>query len=255
MIARADSHAHLLEMEAKGLDPEAELAACEAAGVELVLDVSTHPSRFAQRRSRFAASRIVRFASGIAPGPDSYADIPAVLSALEGTLRDPGVVAVGEAGLDYHWNWAPREKQLELFGGQIALAAARDLPLIVHCRLAEEDCIATLRGKGLRGIIHCVSFGPELARRFLDLGFMLSFAGNVAYKGASAIAESARICPADMLLTETDSPFLSPPMRRGKPNSPRWVGATNEFIAAIRGEDEGEFALRALENLRRLIGA
>jgi len=161
--------------------------------------------------------------------------------ALAGVLRDAlaagdPVVAVGECGLDYHYDHAERAAQRRTFADQIALANALDLALVVHTREAWDDTLDILRTEGApkRTVIHCFTGGADEARRCLDLGAYLSFSGIVTFKSATDIRIAAALCPVDRLLVETDAPFLAPVPHRGKVNRPAWVSVVGEAVADLR---------------------
>ena len=157
---------------------------------------------------------------------------------LEALLAEPEVVAVGECGLDYHYDHSPASVQRESFAAQIALAHAHDLALVVHTREAWDDTFAILAAEGVpeRTVIHCFTGGPDEARRCLDLGAHLSFSGIVTFKGAPEVREAVALCPLDRLLVETDSPFLAPVPHRGRPNQPAYVTAwSGDAVAGVLG--------------------
>ena len=143
------------------------------------------------------------------------------------------MVAVGECGLDYHYDHSPREVQRAVFADQIALAKKHDLALVVHTREAWDDTFAMFASEGVpdRTVIHCFTGGPEEAQKCLDLGAWLSFSGIVTFPGAPEVLEAATLCPLDRLLVETDSPFLAPVPHRGKPNRPALVPFVGTAIA------------------------
>jgi len=165
------------------------------------------------------------------------------VAAVEHVLLDalgegPGVVvAVGECGLDYHYDHSPRDAQRSAFAAQVSLARAHGLCLVVHTREAWDDTLDVLRGEGVpdRTVLHCFTGGPDEARRCLDLGAYLSFSGIVTFKGAQDVRDAAALCPVDRLLVETDAPFLAPVPHRGQQNRPAWVAAVGEAVAALRG--------------------
>jgi TatD DNase family protein len=165
------------------------------------------------------------------------------LAEVETTLNEvlaeqPGVVvAVGECGLDYHYDHSPRAAQREVFAAQSAWAIERGLALVVHCRDAWDDTFDVLRTAGPPGrtVLHCFTGGPDEARRFLEIGAYLSFSGIVTFKGASEIRDAAALCPLDRLLVETDAPFLAPVPHRGKENRPAWVVEVGHAVAAVKG--------------------
>ena len=165
-----------------------------------------------------------------------------------GTIADlvasPRVVAVGECGLDYHYENSPRDVQLPAFEAQIALARQHGVSLVVHTRDAWDDTFAVFDSGGLPGstVIHCFTGGPDEARGCLDRGAFISFSGIVTFKNAADLREAARMCPLDRMLVETDSPFLAPVPHRGRPNEPAHVGVVGTAIADLRGIHPQELA-------------
>jgi TatD DNase family protein len=151
--------------------------------------------------------------------------------------RGPEVVAVGECGLDYHYDYSPRPVQREAFAAQVALAHEYDLALVIHTREAWDDTWAVLRAAGVpsRTVFHCFTGGPAEAEQALALGAALSFSGIVTFPGAPEVRAAAALCPLDRLLVETDSPFLAPVPHRGQPNSPAFVPIVGAAVAAARG--------------------
>jgi len=156
----------------------------------------------------------------------------------------PRVVGIGECGLDYYYEHSPRDIQMPAFAEQIALAKEHNLSLVIHTRDAWEDTFNVLDSEGVpeHTIIHCFSGGPDEARKCLDRGAYLSFSGIVTFKNAVELRDAAKLCPADRLLIETDSPFLAPVPHRGRPNEPAHVGIVGTFIADLRGHDVVDFA-------------
>lgn len=164
--------------------------------------------------------------------------------------------AVGEIGLDYHYNYSDPDRQRQVFRIQLELAARIDLPVVVHSRLAADDVRAAVRAAGLTrgGVLHCFTEDWTFARDMLDLGFFISFSGILTYPKASEIRDAARRVPVDRILVETDSPFLAPVPYRGKlkRNEPRYVRETARFLAELRGVEPSELARRTTENFQRL---
>ena len=177
-------------------------------------------------------------------------------------LDEPRVVAVGETGLDRHWDFTPFDVQQDFFRRHLELAQQRDLPVIIHCRDAEADLLPMLRqaaARGpLRGVLHAFSGDAALAQQCLALGFWISFAGNVTYtnKKFDGLRAVAAAVPPDRLLVETDSPYLVPHPLRGKQrrNEPAWVRHTAQCLAALRGQSLAELAALTSGNARRLFG-
>lgn len=165
----------------------------------------------------------------------------------------PRVVGIGECGLDYYYENSPRDIQIPAFAEQIALAKEHNLSLVIHTRDAWEDTFNVLDSEGIpeNTIIHCFSGGPDEARQCLDRGAYLSFSGIVTFNNAVELREAAKMCPADRLLIETDSPFLAPVPHRGRPNEPAHVGIVGTFIADLRGHEVVDFAAVTSANALR----
>jgi TatD DNase family protein len=163
---------------------------------------------------------------------------------LEELVRAGGVVAVGECGLDFHYDHSPREAQRAVFAAQIALARAVSLPLVVHTREAWAETFDILEVEGVPAtvVFHCFTGGPDEARRCLDAGGHLSFSGIVTFPSADDVRAAAALCPLDRVLVETDSPYLAPIPHRGKRNQPAWVSVVGEAVAALRGIASEEVA-------------
>lgn len=180
---------------------------------------------------------------------------PADAEAIEQAAADPRARAIGETGLDYFRDYAPRDDQLRAFEAQLDIAARVDLPVVIHTRAAEDDTFRILaeRATELTVILHCFS-APERVQECLEHGYTCSFAGNVTYKNNQALQEAAAQLPADRILVETDSPYLSPVPLRGKPNEPANVVHTAEFVADLRGVPYAELDQTVEENSRRLFG-
>ena len=169
----------------------------------------------------------------------------------------PKVVAVGEIGLDYYYDHSPRDVQKLVLVRQMELARELHLPIIIHCRDAWDDLresvAADWKPTGLGGILHCFSGSIEDARRFLDWGFLISFAGNVTFKKAESLRDVARVIPLDRMLTETDSPYLAPVPYRGKRNEPAYVREVTQELAQLRKMTEEELARQVLENFEEFL--
>jgi TatD DNase family protein len=163
-------------------------------------------------------------------------------------------VAVGEIGLDYHYDFSPRAVQRDVFVEQLETARALNLPVIIHTREADDDTFAVLasEGKGLAGVFHCFTGSVDRARKALDLGFHLSLAGIVTFPKATDLHEVAAFVPENRLLVETDSPFLSPVPHRGKRNEPAFVSHVVDALATIRGTSPGQIAAQTTRNFLEL---
>ena len=244
-----DSHCHLAD-DAFVDDLDAVVGRAREAGVEralCILDVTNEDE--APRAARVAAAwPAVRFAAGVHPhlaapfADEAEAAVRAVRAALE---RFPGVCAIGEIGLDYHYDFAPRPVQIEVFRRQIALARELGRPIVIHTREADDDTLAAIRSEGrgdVRGVFHCFTGDAAAARRALDLGFHVSFSGIATFRRADDIRAAAAVVPADRLLVETDAPYLAPVPFRGRRNEPAWVARVVDVLAGVRGQAIGEVA-------------
>jgi TatD DNase family protein len=249
-----DIHCHLDDERFAG-DLDAVLARLSDAGVVAAVTVGTDPASnrwsVAQAESRPGLHAAVGFHPTEAGRPLSEAD----WSELESLVRRPRVVAVGETGLDWHGDRAPRDAQRERFARQVAIARAAGKPVVIHCREAYAECLAQLRvawPPPVRGVMHCFAGTEADARAALDLGLFLSFAGPVGYPGSHALRGVARTAPADRFVVETDAPWLPPQSRRGQRNEPAFVAETVDALARARGEPRGTVAARTTENARAL---
>ena len=174
----------------------------------------------------------------------------------------PGVAAIGECGLDYHYSPETAAAQRELFARMLALACARRLPVIVHSRAAEDDTLALLKeyaaawtgDPNRRGVLHCFTGGEDFARRVLASGLLVSFSGILTFRNADSIRAAARLVPADRLLVETDAPYLAPVPHRGGRNEPAFVVEVVRALAAARGEPAEQVAVQTTRNATRLFG-
>jgi TatD DNase family protein len=230
-----DTHAHLDALE----EPDAALERACAAGVTRVITIGTGIDS-CRRALALAAREGVHAALGIDPHQAGTGEA-ARLDELRELLGTPGVVAVGEAGLDYHYGADRKAEQRELFGAQLALARERELPIVVHTREANADTEAMLRAHDGAVVMHCFS-EPGLLDAALECGWYVSFAGNVTYPKAHDLREAAARVPADRILAETDSPYLSPQPVRGRRNEPAHVLHTVAVLAETRGENAAELA-------------
>src|ERR1700691_1784549 len=169
----------------------------------------------------------------------------------------PKVLAVGEMGLDYHYDFSPRDVQKSVFIEQMGIAAAAKKPIVIHTREAWDDTLALIEQHwtphGIGGIMHCFSGGPDEAGRALDLGFYLSFGGIVTFPKALAVQAAAKLAPRDRILIETDAPYLAPVPKRGKRNEPALMVHTARKLAELRGESYEEVCASTSENFRRLL--
>lgn len=249
-----DSHCHL-DMDFAA-DREAVLARARAAGVGAMVTIGASGSFEANHAAvaLAAAHDAIHATVGVHPHEAASVDDD-VLARIAALAAAPKVVAIGETGLDYHYEHSPRAAQREAFARFIQLARRLHLPVVVHLRDADDDAVAVLRaerGDEVGGVIHCFSGDAAGARRFLDLGFHISFSGIVTFKTADALREAARVVPSDRLMVETDAPFLAPIPYRGRRNEPALVVQTAAVLAEVRGESLADLAEATSANTRRL---
>ncbi|MCU1346618.1 MAG: putative deoxyribonuclease [Acidimicrobiia bacterium] len=225
-----DSHCHLDDPRIEGGAAGA-LERGAVAGVTRYITVGTDADHSRAAIALAAQHDQVWATVGLHPH-DAVNGVDSLLELLD----QPKVVAVGECGLDYHYDHSPRDVQRRVFAEQIALAHQRQLALVIHTRAAWDDTFDVLRAEGVppRTIFHCFSGGPDEARRSLDLGAYLSFSGIVSFKTAGDVRAAAEICPADRLMVETDSPYLAPVPRRGQTNEPANVALVGAVLAEVR---------------------
>ncbi len=226
-----DSHCHLTHAGGDG----AVVAEARSAGVGRMVTVGTDAEESAAAVAVARAHDGVWATVGLHPH-DAHRGLDWMAALLD--RAGPEVVAVGECGLDYHYDHSPRPVQREVFAAQVALARRHDLALVVHTREAWDDTFAILRSEGTpaRTVLHCFTGGPDEARRALELGAWVSFSGIVTFPSAPEVRQAASLVPAERLLVETDSPFLAPVPHRGKPNRPALVPVVGAAVAASRGQ-------------------
>lgn len=229
-----DDHCHLGHLDlADDAAVVAALAEAADAGVTRVIDVGTDVADSTAAADRAVAHAEVWATAGVHPHEARHG-----LEGLEALLARPEIRAVGECGLDYHYDHSPREKQQEVFAAQVALAHAYGRALVVHTREAWDDTFTVLDEAGVpeRTVFHCFTGGPAEAERALALGAHLSFSGIVTFPSADDVRGAARLCPDDRLLVETDAPFLTPVPHRGKSNRPGLVALVGGRVADLRGQ-------------------
>jgi TatD DNase family protein len=253
-----DSHCHLDDAY-YGADRAAVLGRARAAGVTAFVCVGVgRGSSAAEEAAAIAAAEPDVFATvGVHPH-DTAEATEAHWATFERLARTPRVVGVGETGLDYHYEHAPRDVQQQAYRRSIALARAAGLPVVSHVRDAHEDAAAILGEEGaggpLPGVIHCFTGGVAEARVYLDLGQHLSFSGIVTFKNAGNIREAAAFAPVDRILVETDAPYLAPVPHRGGRNEPAFIVETLKALAALRGMAPEELDAATTANTRKLFG-
>jgi TatD DNase family protein len=252
-VKLVDSHCHL-DDEQFASDREAVIARALAAGVERMVAIGTGggPPDL-EAGIRLAESHPAIYASvGVHPHDAAKANA-SDLGRLRALLSHPRVLALGEIGLDYHYNFSPPEKQREVFAFQLKLAAEIGKPVVIHTREAWPDTMRLIRESGVStGIMHCFTGGPEEAREALDAGFHLSFAGMVTFPKAQDIRAAAALTPDDRLLVETDAPYLAPVPHRGRRNEPAFLLGTVARLAEIRGVAPERIAGLTTDNFERL---
>jgi TatD DNase family protein len=237
-----DTHAHLTSLA----DPEQAIAEALDAGLRQIVTIGQGPDDAEAALQLCDAHPEVRVVAGLHPHRAAEWG-PEVERQLDGLLADPRVVGVGECGLDYYRDRAPREAQAAAFEGQLRLAEKHGLPVVIHTRDASDDTLATLRSARCSVVLHCFSM-PERLDEALERGYWCSFAGNVTYPKATDLQEAARRVPSDRLLVETDCPYLAPVPHRGRPNRPAYVLDTLRFVAGLRGEDPGALGGQVVAN-------
>ena len=254
-----DSHAHI-DGEEFDADRDEVVARAHEAGVVAILNVGTgDPQSGALERAVKVAEHYegVYAAVGVHPHDARLFDESAAERVRELAMSTKRVIAWGEIGLDYHYDNSPREVQREVFARQLRMARELNLPVIVHSREADEDTVDILRADrggtaaALGGIMHCFGGGYEMAASVLELGFMISFAGNVTFKKAEALRDVARRVPLERLLIETDCPFLTPVPFRGRRNEPARVVETARCLAEMHGVEVEEFGRITTGNFHR----
>jgi TatD DNase family protein len=257
-----DSHCHLAGQEFAA-DLDAVVARAREAGLVrcLVILGADEDDEFTQAERVAAAWPDVRFAIGVHPHQaHKFADNPAAAAGLTASRIElvPGACAVGEIGLDYHYDFSPKDVQQAVFRVQLQLARDLALPVVIHTREAEDDTLSILAEetfRGLRGVFHCFTGDRDAAARALATGFHLSIPGIVTFPKAEDLRIAASAVPPERLLIETDSPYLAPIPHRGKRNEPAFVANVFESLATLRGIERPMFATQLIENFDDLFGA
>jgi TatD DNase family protein len=255
-VTLVDSHCHLDDEQFSG-DLDQVIERAREAGVERMLAIGTGQGppdleaaiRLAERYACIHATAGVHPHDASKAGPDTF-------KRLAELLRHPKVVAVGEIGLDYHYDFSPREVQRGVFLAQLEIAAAAHKPVIIHTREAWEDTLALLgEHRAGPGIMHCFTGGAEEARQALNLGFHLAFGGVTTFPKADSVREAAGITPDDRILVETDCPYLAPVPHRGRRNEPAYMLETVRKLAELRGVSAEHFASLTTRNFESLMFA
>jgi TatD DNase family protein len=253
-----DSHCHLADQAFEN-DLAAVVTRAREAGLTaaLVILSAGDEAEAARARKVREAWPAVRFAAGVHPhNAGAFGGRPGEAAASTAAHATTfAACAVGEIGLDYHYDFAARDVQREVFAAQLALAQQLGRPVIIHTREATDDTFDILAQAGaLRGVFHCFTGDAAMARRALDIGFFLSFSGILTFPKAESIREAARLVPDDRLLVETDSPYLAPVPFRGQRNEPAHVTRVVDALAALRGGTPSAMAERTSLNFTGLFG-
>lgn len=248
-----DTHVHLLDERFDG-DREEILLRLTENQVGNVVEASSDLENSIYAAALAREHHIVHAAVGIHPHSASEWD-ERTEETLRGLLQEPKVVAVGEIGLDYHYDFSPREKQKEVFERQIMLALDVDMPIVVHSREATADTMEILRRyPNVRGELHCFSGSAETAEELVKMGFYIAFGGAVTFKNARKTVTAAKAVPLERLLIETDCPYMTPVPFRGKRNEPAYVSYVAEKLAEVREIPLEEIVRITEENAKRFFG-
>ena len=242
-----DTHTHVTSCAD---EPDVVLARARAAGVTRVITIGSSPEEMTEAHALADGRDDVFVTAGLHPNSAAlWSD--EVAAEIEHRAANPRCVAIGETGLDWFRDNAPRDAQLAAFRAQIGIAQRLDLPLTIHCREADDDVFELLdAADATRVVLHCFSY-PHRLDAAVERGWYCSFAGNVTYGSAGTLAAAAARCPTDLLLLETDAPYLSPVPFRGKPNEPANVVATLAFVAGRRGVTPEELEATVEANAAR----
>ncbi|MEU6041016.1 TatD family hydrolase [Actinomadura sp. NPDC047616] len=247
-----DSHCHLDMLD---VPVEEALAAAKAAGIARIVTIGCDLAS-----SRWAADTAAEYDdvyAGVAIHPNETAGVSdAVLDDIAEMAALPRVRAVGETGLDYYRDWAPKDDQHRSFRAHVDIAKRTGKALVIHDREAHDDVLRILREEGApdKVVFHCFSGDAAMAKECADRGYVMSFAGNVTFKNAEPLREALRAAPADLVLVETDAPFLTPVPHRGKPNSSYLIPHTVRFMAEVKGMDVDELCAAIAATGERVFG-
>jgi len=250
-----DSHAHI-DFPQFADDRVAMLTRAREAGVSILVAIGTGPGPEKLDAALPYADQYDWIYTTVGIHPHEAKEVTqSHLDELARLVQHPKVIAWGEIGLDYYYDHSPRDVQAKVFRDQMALAKAAKKPIVIHCRDAWSDCLNILeeawKPTALRGILHCFTSTVEDARRGVDMGFMVSFTGNLTYPKAQNIRDVAKILPMENILIETDSPYLAPQAYRGKRNEPAYVAEVAKALASVRDLGAEEAAAITSENFRR----
>lgn len=247
-----DSHTHIIEMRNKGIDVDFLFDEAFSAGLLSVMDVAVDEKHFIKRLEYKKKYKGIYLSAGV--HPNNINNIDKQLMEITKQIQSGEVSAIGETGLDFHWETIPVGIQKKMLAAHINLSKIFNLPLIIHNRLADKEILEILQSeKAEKGVIHCFSSNYHFAQKFVDLGFYISFAGNISYKRSEIIREAASYIPLDKILVETDAPYLAPQKKRGKLNHPGYIGYTIDIIADIFHLGADEIAALTTKNFQDFI--
>jgi TatD DNase family protein len=268
-----DTHAHLSALAERGIDTHTLLASLFKDTLSAIIDISLEPGDLKRRMEEYAVYPRIFFASGLWPHAASIANREKLVQTLKadcafyinaaGKKEPCKICALGEFGLDHHWNKENGDQtetcdlkgERELMEMQLDTAAALNLPVIIHSREAAKETAQILSMyANVRGVIHCFSYSKEFAKTFLDMGYYISFTGNITYKNAGSIREACAFIPADRLLLETDCPYLAPVPYRGQTAHPGMVAEVYKTAAEVRSIAVESLTAQIAENAKRLFG-
>jgi len=257
-----DTHAHLSGLSERGIDPRQILNDLFSSGFAGIIDISLEPKDLGSRVKDFSMYKQVRFASGLWPWPASIENREIRVEELKQAVlnvKNSELCALGEFGLDHNWNGEGKEGTSDLEGErelmemQMVLARELNLPVIIHSRDAAKETAEVLKSyPQVRGVVHCFSYGSEEAKTFLDMGYYISFAGNLTYKNALNIQDACKLVPNDRLILETDCPYLAPVPHRGKPSHPGMVEEVYKKAAELRRVNIKEMSEQIKANVKTL---
>jgi TatD DNase family protein len=250
-----DTHCHLADAKFRD-DVEAVIERATAAGVSQLISVGAIGAIENDRLTVEIAERHENIFAAVGVHPHDAKDCsPERIDQLRALAGSKKVVAIGESGLDFHYMHSPREAQEASLRAHLLLARELDLPIVIHCRDAEDRMVEIVREVGIPtrgGVIHCFTGNADAAREFIALGFCISFSGIVTFKKSAPIREAAAIVPDERVMVETDAPYLAPEPYRGKRNEPAFVQRTLEVVANLRGVDAATLGARVIANAARL---
>ncbi|HZC46295.1 MAG TPA: TatD family hydrolase [Candidatus Acidoferrum sp.] len=255
MTAVIDTHCHLADAKFRD-DVEALITRASEAGVVQIVSVGAIGAIENDRLTVEIAERHENVFAVVGVHPHDAKDCtPERIAQLRDMAASKKVVAIGESGLDFHYMHSPREAQEASLRAQIALAGELDLPIVIHCRDAEQRLVEIVRETGIPprgGVIHCFTGDTNAAREFLALGFCISFSGIITFKNSAPIREAASIVPDDRVMVETDAPYLAPEPYRGKRYEPAYVTRTLEMLANLRRIDATALGAQVIANAARI---